>query len=487
MPAVPISGSPNITSLDSRIYANLCTGYFIIDISPSVFLPGGTSTSGGVQGASVKITNPIGVVFRQYPASGYDIYPPMTSSVSVAIPLVASNYQYGNYTFDVRLTDDDGTTYTVSKTVNICPPDPNNKTKKEGCMNVTIKGNCSDGKVIINLGQPPNYKNIAFTSQVNDLEVDFPAASTPVTTTYGSFSLPLYEGSWKVTGTVCVLYSAGDYIYFYVKYKVKCEKVIRCVIDECCVQAKLEELRLKVKADCTAEEKAATFSTILEALGLLKMAQLAADCGEDPSDIVGDMEKLLGCVCTCNCNDGIPIINNEPATDYVFEGCNIEQDTVGLTKVVTINNYSYELFNDDENEILSVTDIALDGCAKSQRINIDIDRIITLVNAQSGFAYRGVLSQSGTAAPTASVDSGNLVTIAWSRSSSGVYVGTLSGTYTPLTHGNTFILTAANGNFLVKCNYLSASSIQVVTADIATYIATDSLLADTPIQLSILS
>lgn len=489
MPGVVITDSPNITLLQSTIVANLCSGYFEVSVAGSVFLPGGNGTSGGVQGASVQITNPVGVIFKQYTTSGFDIYPPMTEVCSVAIPLIAANYQYGTYTVAVRLTDEDGTTYTVSKSVNICPPDPNNKTKKEGCLNATIKGNCQDGKVVILLAQPPNYKSTAFTSQVNTLTLEYPTGSglPDLATTYGSFSVALYEGQYKLTGNACVLYSYGDYVYFKVKYKVACQKIIRCIIDECCVQAKLEELRLKTKSDCTQAEKDTTFSIMLEALGLLKLAQLTADCGEDPSDIVGDMEKLLGCVCTCNCNDGTPIINNEPATDYVFEGCNIEQDTVGLTKVVTINNYSYELVNDDELEILSVSDVELDGCAKSQRINIDIDRIIELVQAQAGFVYRGLVTQTGTSNPTDSIDSNSLVTITWVRTGTGTYIGTLTGTYTPLTHGNTFILTQPNGNFKVKGNYQSATSIAIITADILTDVATDGLLSDTPIQLSIFS
>ena len=487
MPGLPISDSTNITELQSKIVADLCGGNFLVDVTPSTFLPGGASTSGGVQGASVRITNPVGVTIKNYPTSGYDIYPPMTSVVTVAIPLIAANYQYGTYTVDVRLTDTDGTNYTVSKTVNICPPDPNNKTRKEGCMSATITGNCSSGKVIISLGGTPDYKDTAATSQVNALTIDFPAASTPVTTTFGSFSLQLYEGSWKLTGTVCALYNYGDYVYFKVKYNVKCEKVIRCVIDECCVQAKLEELRLKVQSDCTAAEKDATFSILVEATALLKLAQLTADCGSDPSDVVGDLEKLLGCVCTCNCNEGVPIINNEPATDYVFEGCGFEEDTVGLTKVITLNNYSYELVNDDELEILSVSAIETDACAKSQRINIDINRIIALINAQSGFVYRGLLTQTSTNNPTAVLDSTNSVTIAWTRNSVGNYTGTLSGTFTPLTVNNVFALSNSNANYLCKVNYASASTISVVTSDSATDTPADGLLSNTPIQLSILS
>lgn len=320
MPAVPISGSPNITSLDDVIKVNLCTGYFLIDLSASTFTAEGIMTSGGVQGASIQITNPVGVIIDPYPTSGFDILPPMTSVYSFAIPLIAGVYQYGTYTIAVRLTDENGTTYTVTKSVNICPPDPNNQTRNYGCLNATMNGNCDSGELVVIVSAPPNYKGTQFTSQVNDLTLEYPTASglDPLETTQARFGVQLYEGQYKLTGTVCVLYSYGDEVYYYINYKVKCEKIIRCIIDECCVQAKFEELRLKLKSDCTAAQKEATFSTLVEGMTLFNMAKLAAKCGSDPSDILGELEALLGCQCTCNCNEGVPIIGDYNGETFIY-------------------------------------------------------------------------------------------------------------------------------------------------------------------------
>lgn len=485
MPAVAINND-NITSLDSKIVADLCGGNFLVDVTPSVFTAAGLLTSGGVQGASVRITNPVGVIFKNYPTSGYDIDLPMTAVVSTPIPLIASNYQYGNYTVDVRLTDDDGTEYTVTKTVNICPPDPNNKTRKQGCMEATINGNCDTGKVIISLKGTPNYKGLYSTSQVNSLEVDFPAASTPFTTTYGAFSLALFEGSWKVTGTVCALYSLGDNIYFKVQYKIKCEKVIRCAIDECCVQAKLDELRLKVKSDCTQEEKDTTFSTLLQGLALLKLAKITAKCGYDPSDIIGDMEDLLGCQCSCNCNDNTPIVNNDPVTDYRIEGCNVEEETVGLTKTYTINNYGYRVqLAEGSGAGLTLSEPVLNAgeCEYVQTLEYTPP---TIPNPQ-GFAYRGILNQAGTGAPTVvGIDSLNSRTIVWTRVSMGLYRGTVSGG--GLTAANTFVVSQPTvKDSQLYAQYESANTITLMTVDSATGLVADDLLSNSSIQLTILS
>ncbi len=427
MPALPISGSPNITSLDSKITGDLCAGNFYVDVTPSTFTPAGIGTSGGVQGASVRITNPVGVVIKEYPTSGFDIYPPMTDVVTVEIPKIATVYKYGTYTIDVRLTDENGEEYTVTKTVNICPPDSKNKNRNYGCLDATLKGNCLTGEMVILLNTPPNYKGKAVTSQVNDLTLEYPTASQldPVETSVGSFGVQLYEGQYILSGTVCALYSYGDEVYFKVNYKVKCEKIVYCIIDECCVQAKLHELRLQINSDCTQAQKDATFSTFVEAVALFQLAKLTAQCGEDPSDTISALEELLGCQCTCNCNEGTPVIGN----------------------------YSSALF-----------------------------------------LYKGILTQVGTSNPTAVVSSLNQVTITWTRDDVGDYIGTLSGTFTPLTEANTFvqinsssfIQASPTAQSFIKAGYLSANSIYVKSNDISGA-AADALIKNIPITLSILA
>jgi len=420
--STPTTGSPNVTSLDSRIYADMCAGYFYVDTSPTVYISTGNLN---VQGASVKITNPVGVVINEYITSGFDIYPPMTSVFSFAIPEIAGNFQYGTYTIDVRLTDANGTSWVISKSVNLCPPDPNNATRKYGCLSATLKGNCNTGNLVVLLNQPPNYKGKAFTSQVNDLQLEYPTASglDPLDTTHGSFSVQLYEGQYKLTGTSCVLYLYGDSVYFKVNYKVKCEKIIYCIIDECCVQAKLAELQLKVNSDCTQAQKDETNSIAVSALWLFELAKLTAQCGEDPSDYIADLEKLLGCKCTCNCNEGTPVIG-----DF----------------------------------------------------------------SSLGFIYRGILTQTGTSAPTAVISDFNSVTVTWSYEGVGSYLGTLSGNFTPLTANNTFVIInmgynslSANDIYSIHAGYVSASTIRVITAN-SSNVAANSLMINVPIELSIL-
>ena len=349
-----ITDSPDILSLDSKIVASLCDEQFHIDLSPSTFVTGREAFA---EGASVKIVNPVGVTIKDYLTSGYDIDAPFIYGFDYPIPLVAGNFQYGTYKIYVRLTDSEGTEYeTEAKSVKLCAPDKKNKTKKYGCLDVKIDGNCADGKVVFMLDAPPNYQGNLFSDQVIDIEVSYPTESElpPLSSIHSAFSVRMYEGEYKVTGTVCAMYNDDNNVYFEILYKVKCSKIMRCILDECCVYEQLEGLNRKLKTDCSQEERDETASKILDTLRLLKTIKLAAKCGKDPSEYIAELEALLGCSCSCNCNDGTPIINNSPVTDFTFEGCGFTEDTVGLTKVITFTTKE-TILEDDGGGFITVS------------------------------------------------------------------------------------------------------------------------------------
>jgi len=414
-----VTGSSYISVLDSKIISSFCDGNFSIDVSPSTFIAGGQAY---VEGASVKIENPLGIVIKNYPTSGYDIDPPMTEVVEFAIPLIASNYQYGSYKITVRLTDEDGVDWFIEKTVNICPPDSKNKNKKTACLNATMEGNCVDGKVVVLLSSPPNYKGKTVLSQVNTLTLLFPTVSgvVPLVTSADAFSVRLYEGRYKISGTVCATYDYGDNVFFEILYDVKCIKNIKCILDECCVYAQLEELNSRLKSDCTTEEKEKTSNIIFDALRLLKTISLSASCGKDPSDFVSELETLLGCSCTCNCNEGVPIINNTPVTDFTFEGCGFTQQTVGLTKVITINNRQYTLALSDTTDIFSLSAVVNNNtnCTSGQTLTVDAAALQLLINDGSKI-LKVTASQTGIIAPVVTTNK-NTTGVTWTSSYVGI-------------------------------------------------------------------
>lgn len=383
MAGTVITTSPNIALLDSRIIANLCTGYFLIDISPSVYIGSGKTL---VLGANVKIVNPYGVVVKDYGAN-YEIAPALSMGmdgvISFAIPTMAGNYQYGKYTVSVELFDQNNTRFVVTKTVSLCEPDKNNKTRSYGTLSATLRGSCTDGKVYVIVDTPPNYNGRIYESRSLDLQLDYPTASgeTPEETTIGSFSVQLYEGVYKLSGTDCVTYNFGDNIFVKVNYKINLEKAIRCLIDECCVYERLAELQLKLKDSCPLPEQERITNIILDSLMLLKLIKLAANCGADASDYITDLEKLLGCSCICNCAEGTPIINTSPAKDFSIIGCGFEKTTVGLTDTYTINNYTYVVDVVENGGVLTVSAATLNGCTKTQIITFNITAAYTQIKS----------------------------------------------------------------------------------------------------------
>lgn len=389
MASLPITTSPNIAELDFAIKASLCEGKLFLDVLPTVYIGDGAAV---VLGASFKIVNPYGVTIRNYVTSGYDISqdsPPMTGEFEYPLPTQAGNYQYGAYKITVRMTDADGTEYELEKTVKICEPDSKHKTRNYGSLSAKISGICKEGKTYIVTDTPPNYNGKSVESSVYDLELLYPTESQldPLDSSIPSFSVQLYEGEYKLSGTICATYNYGDNVTVKVNYKVKRSKTVKCIIDECCVLGKLTDLSSQLGAACTEKQTQELSSIVLDTLRLLKTAQLAAECGEDSSDYVTELESLLGCKCTCDCNEGTPIINNNPVRDYVIDGCNVTVETVGLTTTYTIGNFEYLLSINQNGGALTVSEPTINGCVKTFPITFNIAPVYNQIKALANTDY----------------------------------------------------------------------------------------------------
>lgn len=381
MPGVPATGSPNIAIVDSKIVADLCGGKFYVDATPSIYIGSGKDN---VLGANVQIVNPYGVTIKPY-GSNYEISPILSGGMDVIIafdiPTQAGSFQTGQYIISLQMYDADGKSWVVTKKINVCAPDRNNKTRKFGTLSAILKGSCKDGKVYVIADSVPTYNGVISESQENSFTLEYPTSSgLPIlSTTLGNFSVVLFEGEYIFKGTICATYNFGDNVYAKVSYNVKRDKEIKCIIDECCVFGALAELNSKKKEDCSQEEINATFVKTSEALVLLKTAQLAADCGEDPTEYVSQLEDLLGCQCTCNCNEGTPIINSSPARDFNITGCNVTKTTVGLTDSYVIDNYEYVVKVAENGGALVVSSPTLDGCTKTQILTFNIATVYSQI------------------------------------------------------------------------------------------------------------
>lgn len=370
MPSLTITDSPDIEKLDSKIVASLCDEKFYVDVTPSVWLPGG---QGYVEGAKIKIVNPLGAAIKDYSTSVYDIEPPMDDVFEYGIPKTGGVFMYGTYKISVQLTDSEGTKYEVTKLVNICSPDKKNKNKNTGSLGATIKIDCNAGKTVVMLNGVPTYNGKAVALQENDLTLSYPTESglDPLETTVASFSVAAYEGEYKLSGTVCASYDGGDNVFYDVLYDVKSSKMARCSVDVCCIYAQVDALNKKLETDCSSQEKEETNSKIFDTLRLLNTIEIAAQCGEDFSEYVIELEKLLGCSCSCNCEDGAAISKAPPSSDIVItENCMVSKEVTGNTTTYEIVPVPTVLISTDD--LLDIRDPVFNAelCQWEQRVKV---------------------------------------------------------------------------------------------------------------------
>lgn len=372
MPSTSTTGSANIATLDSNIVADLCAGKFKIDLTPSIFIGSGADN---VLGAKIRIKNPYGVVVKDW-TGAYDIQPNMSAVVEFTIPTQGGNYQYGDFIVEVKLFDENSKEYVVSKTVPVlCIP--SGKGKKYGSLSAKISGICKDGRVRVVVDPVPVYNGKTVVSKTESYTIEYPTSSelSPLVSTTGNFSVPLFEGVYKVTGEMCATYNYGDNVSAKIKYKVSSLKDVRCGIDECLVFPRLASLNANLKLECSPEEKENTTNIILDSLNLLKLIQLAVDCGKDASDYILELSQLLG----IDVADFGYVSGGSPSREVIIEGCNVTKNTSGLTDTYTIDNFEYVVDVQDNGGVLVVAAATLNGCKKTQQITFNMQAAYTQI------------------------------------------------------------------------------------------------------------
>jgi len=377
MPGTQITGSTNLTLLDSRIYASVCSGDIVVDTSPSIFLGDGADN---VLGVKVQITNPYGVVIKPYGGS-YDIAPPLTYNYTFEIPTQAGKYQFGIYQVAVQITDADGSTHVVSKPVNVCTYNSNTYPCDD---RVRLIADCKNGQVTFQLAEPPTFKGVFAEDVSQTVVIDYPTASglASFTTTYRNFSVQLFQGVYKATVDVCATYNMGDNIYLLLPYHVVVEKNVKCLLDYSCIWPAIKKLNDKIDSCQNQKDKEDSARKTLLALLALQSAELANLAGADASDYINDLEDILDCQCTCDCS-GSPILNNSPSTNVSIEGCTVTKTTVGLTDIYTIGARNYALsINTASSSIIGISDVSEYDCVLTQELSFDVNAAYTAIKAE---------------------------------------------------------------------------------------------------------
>lgn len=362
MAGLKTPNSPNIAVWDSRVIGDTCAEKFIVDATPSTFIGAGASS---VLGAKVKIVNPWGVTIKDYTAS-YDIAAPFSVAYELDIPKQAGQLQYGVYMVSLKAVDSDNTEYEITKPLDVC----SYTSDSHPCdKRMRIKADCKNGVVKVSVAEPPIFKGKYAESRTQEWTINYPTASglPPETTDQGNFALQAFQGVYLIEGSVCATYNMGDNVYLRLTYEESQEKNVKCLLDYTCIWPGIKKLNDKIDAGCSQKDKELYSSMILDALRLLTTAELANDAGEDASKYIDELEKLLGCPCRCDCGAS-PIINGNPSTNVLIEGCLVEKTTVGVTDVYTIGGRSYFVTEDDTQNVIHFSSVNEYGCVAYQQL-----------------------------------------------------------------------------------------------------------------------
>lgn len=389
-----INDSPNISILDSRVTIDTKNGNFVVGLQPSVFIGSGASN---VQGASIRIKSPYGgILIKDYPSSGFDITPPnmATGVVTVPIPKSVNTYRYGIYDVSVLLTDTNGKTYeTPYKSVKVCPPDSKDKQKKYGSLSARLDAACKDGRLYVIADGIPSYNAALPYQETYNLSLKYPYGALAEETgiTSPKFSVKLFEGQYKLEGSVDAEYSFGDNVYAIVLYNFKKEKDVRCLIDKSCIAERLSQLVDQMNSDCTSTNMDETNDTIIKTILLLEAIDSGVEAGYDVSDLIDQMESILGCVCTCNCAEGTPVGTATPTGDFDIQGCGVTKVVNGLTTTFTINNYEYTMDTNANGGVISISSPSVAGCQVNRTISYNeqkaYEKIKSLINNTNEFNF----------------------------------------------------------------------------------------------------
>lgn len=127
----------------------------------------------------------------------------------------------------------------------------------------------------------------------------------------------------------------------------------------------------------------------------------------------------------------------------------------------------------------------IDVNKRSELINTDIQRVYTLDDIK-GYRYVARLSQTGTAAPTASIAENGLgKTITWVRTSAGVYTGTVSGGWGGVVIAQAFNFSKTSNSDVAVTSTTSTTIVVTTSTFTSSWAVADAILNATPIIIQV--
>lgn len=351
MPALAITDSPNISSLDFAAEFDIPNLTLTVNLVPSVWIGTGYNN---VLGAKFTVTSPFGLVLPNPTAATYDITPPnlnTTDEVAFTLPQSFSAVEWGVYKIKVVLTDADGDTYEWTKPLDVCRPKQTGLevNTSNASMNLKLDIKIRDGIGIAYDNTVYSYKSVEPTAKVyaNSIYFDSTLGLSAITSAVQPpIQFNLYTGKITYKATDTVTYATGDNFTVILKYVGSVSKEVS-TIDFCKAYCCLADKTELAKSYAGTNKEVQLKNEVEQAAVLLLRMELGIDCGFDVSGLIEEFFTLTGCDCSCDCNGAVsPSPASITANAVVVQGTGnntVSQSTAGVTTTFVVNGKTYSI------------------------------------------------------------------------------------------------------------------------------------------------
>lgn len=354
--ALPITGSPNISEFDYSADYNLNTQELTLN-DASTYIGGGAAL---VQGIDFILTSPSGLIYYENTAFGAsaDIDCAAPAAVVKSMPTFQGAVEYGIWTIEGTIRDEDGTDYSLTKTTSICKPNQCDSVTgtSDACAVIDFTTNCQTNKAIYEDNTVYTYNGVTATSVDYDVTMSYPLSSglSNITSANVPFfsTTPVYDGQYCFYITNTALYEIGDNISVTIVYNLNQCYNATCSLSLCGILCAYQEFLDKFQennTDGTNKAKLSKYNinNVVLLNSYVQQAIIKNNCGEDFSDLIELIEAITGSTCDCQCggqNSNTAVVTT---SDIVLDaGCGditVDTVTVGNTTTFTINDMSYQV------------------------------------------------------------------------------------------------------------------------------------------------
>lgn len=293
MPVQQIINSSKIDALGFKAHFNLATGFILVDLSPSVWKPGGANS---VQGASLVLISPSGRVLSSGSTNVWT--PPMTGTVSVPLPQFNNVFEWGVYQFRVTLTESAGKLQVIESTFDLCAPQDNDKKTGEACIDA--QPDCDDGVLRLYMGLQ-KYKGFGPITWSNAYQLFYPQAAgvSPVQITNFPIEVNLITGTSIIQGQSTGYFDCGSNYFVTALYTANQEIYCSCEFP-CHLWCAYKDLvDLVASCDTGTEEHSDSYDKLVNVEHYVTLVIFGHKCGKDVSEYIKILEDLLGVQDSC--------------------------------------------------------------------------------------------------------------------------------------------------------------------------------------------